>query len=112
LLIAVSLIGGVIVLPLALVVPVEVVVVTLAVGGFVSGLGAGSIMTLPSEVLAPEARAFGMGVFFTVYYILMMIAPAVAGRVAEQSGDIWVTFLLGAALLGLLSRTAVCLFDL
>jgi MFS family permease len=101
LLIAVSLIGGVIVLPLALVVPVEVVVVTLAVGGFVSGLGAGSIMTLPSEVLAPEARAFGMGVFFTVYYILMMIAPAVAGRVAEQSGDIWVTFLLGAALLGL-----------
>jgi nitrate/nitrite transporter NarK len=101
LLIAVSLICGMIFLPLALVVPVGAMLATLAVGGLASGLGAGSIMTLPGEVLGPEARAFGMGVFFTVYYVVMMSAPGIAGGVAERSGDIGLTFVLGAVLLGL-----------
>ncbi len=101
LLIFLSLVGGVIALPLALIVPVSAVVATLAVGGFVAGLAAGSIMTLPSQVLAPEARAFGMGVFFTVYYVLMMLAPVVAGGMAEWSGDIGIAFVFGAVLLAL-----------
>jgi len=100
-LIALSLFGGVIALPLALVVPLGVVLATLAVGGFVAGLAAGSIMTLASQILAPEARAFGMGVFFTVYYALMLVAPAIAGGMAERSGDIGVAFVLGSAFLGL-----------
>ena len=101
LLILLSFIGGSVALLLALVVPVSVVVATLAVGGFVAGLAGGLIMTLPSQILAPEARAFGMGVFFTVYYALMMVAPAIAGVVAERSGDIALTFVLGAAFLAL-----------
>ncbi|MBT8458511.1 MAG: MFS transporter [Boseongicola sp.] len=96
-----SLVGGVIALPLALVVPVGLVVATLAVGGLVSGLAAGLIMTLPAQVLSSEARAFGMGVFFTVYYVLMMIAPALGGSLAERSGDIGVAFVLGAVFLAL-----------
>ena len=63
------------------------------------GLGGGLIMTLPSQVLAAEARSFGMGVFFTVYYALMMVAPAIAGSMAERSGDASVAFLLGATML-------------
>lgn len=101
LIIGLSLTGGVIALPLALVVPVGLVVATLAIGGLVSGMAAGLIMTLPSQVLKPEARAFGMGVFFTIYYALMMVAPAVAGDMAERSGDIGIAFILGAILLGL-----------
>lgn len=97
--IGLSLLSGVIALPLALVVPVEFVVATLAIGGLASGLGAGLIMTLPAQVLTAEARAFGMGVFFTIYYLLMMVAPALAGAMAEGSGDIGVAFLLGSAFL-------------
>ncbi len=101
LIIFLSLLGGGIALPLALIVPVSAVVATLAAGGFVAGLAAGPMMTLASQILPPEARAFGMGVFFTVYYALMMVAPAIAGGMAERSGDIGVAFVLGAVFLAL-----------
>ena len=106
LVICVSLVGGIAALLAGLSAPREVLSYVFAVGGFVFGLGAGLIMTMPGQVLAPHARSFGMGVFFTVYYALMMVAPAVAGRMAERSGDAGVAFLLGAAMLG------VCLVGL
>ena len=58
-------------------------------------------MTLSSDVLPPETRAFGMGVFFAIYYAVMMVAPAVAGGIAERQGDTGVAFLLGAVMMAM-----------
>jgi predicted MFS family arabinose efflux permease len=52
-----------------------------------AGLPAGLIMALPSQALAPQHRAVGMGVFYTFYYACMAILPAVAGRVRDLSGS-------------------------
>ncbi|MBT8414618.1 MAG: MFS transporter [Boseongicola sp.] len=101
LVIGVSLVGGIIALLAGLVVPTGALTGVFALGGFVFGLGAGLIMTLPGQVLAPNARSFGMGVFFTVYYALMMVAPAIAGGMAERSGDAGIAFVLGAAMMGI-----------
>ena len=99
LLIGVGLVGGTFAILASLVMPVSLLMATFALGGCVFGLAAGLIMSLPSQVLAPEVRSFGMGVFFTVYYALMMVAPAIAGGMAERSGDAGVAFVLGAAML-------------
>lgn len=79
--------------------------------GLAFGIAAGPIMAIPSTLLLPEARAFGMGVFFTIYYALMMIGPALAGWVADRTGQPEVVYWLGVAtllvclgLLGLLRR--------
>jgi predicted MFS family arabinose efflux permease len=47
--------------------------------GFLFGPPAGIIMALPAEVLHPENRAAGMGVFFTCYYGGMMAMTSLAG---------------------------------
>lgn len=67
--------------------------------GIVCGLPAGAIMSLPSRVLEPATRALGMGIFFTVYYIGMFIAPAVAGWLAARLGNAGAAFDFGAAML-------------
>jgi MFS family permease len=63
--------------------------------GLTLGIAAGPIMALPSRVLLPGTRALGMGLFFTLYYVVMVSAPAVAGAVAEATGDSAATFWLG-----------------
>lgn len=54
--------------------------------GLIIGIPAGPIMALPSQVLAPERRAVGMGVFFTVFYLVMVLAPVVAGWISAYFG--------------------------
>ncbi|MEL6210315.1 MAG: MFS transporter, partial [Pseudomonadota bacterium] len=54
--------------------------------GLVGMAPAGVIMALAAEAVAPERRAFGMGVFFTVYYAVMTAAPPVAGRLSDAAG--------------------------
>jgi predicted MFS family arabinose efflux permease len=56
-------------------------------------------MTMPSQVLKPEARAFGMGVFFAVYYAVMMGGPTIGGGIAEMTGQAATAFFLGSAML-------------
>ena len=55
--------------------------------GLASGLSAGPIMTMPADVLPPETRAIGMGLFFTIYYLLMFAGPALLGLWADAAGD-------------------------
>jgi MFS family permease len=55
--------------------------------GVVIGLPAGSIMSLPSRVLAPATRAIGMGIFFTIYYVAMMVGPVIGGACAKWAGS-------------------------
>ncbi len=67
--------------------------------GLVGGLPAGSIMALPPRVLAPSTRAIGMGIFYTVYYVAMMLGPVIGGACAKWTGSAAAAFDVGAAAL-------------
>lgn len=96
--IAVSLSGFAVLGPLVPLAPGWAIAPLLMALGALTALGAGPIMTLPARVLSPEARGFGMGVYFTFYYGVMMIAPRVAGGIAEKAGDPGLAFHLGAVM--------------
>lgn len=65
--------------------------------GLVIGLPAGPIMALPSLVLKPAERAIGMGVFYTIFYLMMVLGPVVAGAIARAAGSATPAFQAGAA---------------
>lgn len=74
----------------------DAVIAILVLIGLIGGLPAGPIMSLAARVLAPETRAIGMGVFYTLFYAAMMVGPAVAGRLAKSAGSAAVALDLGA----------------
>ncbi|MCZ6558764.1 MAG: MFS transporter [SAR324 cluster bacterium] len=67
--------------------------------GMMMGLPAGPIMTLPGEVLAPERRGVGLGIYFTWYYIGMAVFPPVAGAIQDATGGAGTSLLFAAALM-------------
>jgi MFS family permease len=67
--------------------------------GIVSGQPAGPIMSLPARVLEPATRAIGMGVFYTLYYAVMMLGPVIAGAAAKWTGSTATAFDFGALVL-------------
>lgn len=54
--------------------------------GLVSMAPAGVIMALAGQAVAPERRAFGMGVFFTIYFAVVAASPALAGWIVDLTG--------------------------
>jgi MFS family permease len=66
--------------------------------GLVGMAPAGVIMALAGEAMRPDQRAFGMGVFFTVYHAIMMASPPVAGAILDATGAITGPILLGMVL--------------
>jgi len=99
--IVISLLGYVLLMPLVLIVPNIAVSAIFLVVGFLYGLGAGPIVALPSAILPPEIRAFAMGVFWSIYYLWMMLAPALVGAAADRAGYTGVAFIMGAVFAGL-----------
>lgn len=97
--IAISLAGSACCLPVLLLIPTEFSLPAFAATGLLFGLAAGPIMTLPSRILIPEARALGMGVFFAIYSGVMMLGPALAGSAADMTGNPGTAFLVGAVML-------------
>lgn len=93
--------GGFVAFAVSLLVSVRVdsILPAFVILGLVSGLPAGPIMSLPAKVLAPETRAIGMGMFFTLFYLVQLSAPSVAGLIARWHGSARVTFELGALFL-------------
>ncbi len=85
----------------------EAVILAFVALGLASGIAAGPIMSLPVRVLPPEMRAVGMGMFFTLFYLLVVLAPWVAGHLATFAGSARITFDFGAAMLA-----ACCLLTL
>ena len=77
----------------------ETSVATFAAIGLFAGAPAGAIMALPGRVLAPEEGAAGMGLFFTVYYVLLLILPWVVGLAAEAVGTAALAFDAGIVML-------------
>ncbi|WP_339034369.1 MFS transporter [Bradyrhizobium symbiodeficiens] len=74
----------------------DAVIAILVLVGLIGGLPAGPIMSLAARVLAPQTRAIGMGVFYTLFYAAMMLGPAVAGRLAKSAGTAAIALDLGA----------------
>jgi MFS family permease len=75
------------------------VIPAMIVLGLVCGLAAGPILSLPARVLEPGTRAIGMGIFYTVYYIGMMLGPALGGLCAKWAGTAGAAFDFGAAVI-------------
>ncbi len=84
--------------------------------GLAGGAPAGVIMALTSEAMAPQRRAFGMGVFFSLYFVLVTLAPPLAGWLFDLGGNAFHALLFAAllfaatalshALFGVLKRRA------
>ncbi|HLH92549.1 MAG TPA: MFS transporter [Xanthobacteraceae bacterium] len=53
--------------------------------GAVAGLPCGAMMVLPGEVLHPQNRSAGMGVFYTWYYIGMALLVPAAGKLRDAT---------------------------
>lgn len=96
-----SLLGGALLFPALLFLPVDHVTLAFCIGGLIVGLAPGPIVSMPGYILPPRARAFGTGVFYSIYYVLMMIAPPLAGAIADSLGTVNSTFVMGSVLMGL-----------
>jgi predicted MFS family arabinose efflux permease len=83
--------------------------IALAVVALAIGVPAGLIMALPAEVLRPESRAGGMGVYFTCYYVAMALLPGAAGLARDLSGSAAAPALFAATMM-LLCAVGLMLF--
>ncbi len=68
--------------------PTAAPLVPLIALGVGMGLPVGVIMSLPSEVLRPEHRGTGMGLFYTWLYIAQAALPPIAGRLQDMVGGL------------------------
>ncbi len=59
---------------------------------------AGVIMALAGQAVAPERRALGMGIFFTIYHAFMTAAPPVAGALFDATGRVGAPLIFGMVL--------------
>ena len=75
--------------------------------GLVGMAPAGVIIALAGQAVAPERRALGMGVFFTVYYAIMAASPPMAGWILDRTGAPDDAILFGAMLFALVVPVAV-----
>lgn len=55
--------------------------------GLAGGAPAGVIMALTGEAMAPQRRAFGMGVFFSTYFVLLSLGPPLAGGLYDARSE-------------------------
>jgi len=66
--------------------------------GLIGMAPAGVIMALAGQAVRPDRRAFGMGVFFTVYYAIMMAAPPLSGALFDATGNAMMPLVFGMVL--------------
>jgi predicted MFS family arabinose efflux permease len=66
--------------------------------GLVGVAPAGVIMALTGEAMAPQRRAFGMGVFYSFYFVLVTVAPPIAGWLYDRSGKAYLAIVFAALL--------------
>ncbi|WP_207540916.1 MFS transporter [Sabulicella rubraurantiaca] len=57
----------------------------LVAAGLAVSVAATVIMTLPARALASESRSFGMGIYWTIFYVGMAGLPPAAGWVADTA---------------------------
>jgi len=73
--------------------------------GLVGMAPAGVIMAMSGQAMRPQVRAFGMGIFFTVYYAIMLVTPPLAGAIRDATGNVegpmWLAIILFALVIPL-----------
>jgi hypothetical protein len=67
--------------------------------GLVAGLSGATFASLPSWVLPVDARAVGMGIFFSAFYGTMLALPPIAGVFAHRAGGAGIAFDVAAVAL-------------
>lgn len=67
------------------------------------------VVALPGEVLGPHSRSTGFGLFYTLYYVCMGLAPVAAGYLVDRIGGAAAALWL-AAILWLLALPALGIF--
>jgi MFS family permease len=77
----------------------DAIITTVIALGLLSGLAAGPIVSLPARVLEPDTRAIGMGLFFSISYMGLVMGPTLGGKYATWAGSAGAAFDLGAAVL-------------
>ncbi|WP_227445369.1 CynX/NimT family MFS transporter [Cognatishimia sp. F0-27] len=75
--------------------------------GLIGMAPAGVIMAMAGQALRPQVRAFGMGVFFSIYHAVMMATPPIAGRLLDQTGQADAPILLAMGLFALVLPCAL-----
>ena len=84
-------------------------VLCFSVIGLILFLPAAIMAALPIEVLRPENRATGLGLFYTWWYAGMAALPPVGGWTYDVSGAAWAPVLYAGALV-FLTLVALLLF--
>jgi len=69
--------------------------------GLIGAAPAGVIMALTGEAMPAHARAFGMGIFFSSYFVLVTPAPAIAGWLFDLTNKPEAAIIFGASLFAL-----------
>ncbi len=77
----------------------DYVVATLVLIGLLGGVPAGAILGLPVRVLSPPTRVLGMGLFYTLLYGFIVVAPPIAGYLIAKTGWDGAAMDLAAAML-------------
>ncbi|MDG3041754.1 MFS transporter [Roseicyclus marinus] len=75
--------------------------------GLVGMAPAGVIIALAGQAVAIERRAFGMGVFLTIYYAIITAAPPLAGWIFDKTGAPQGAILLAIGLFGVVLPAAM-----
>lgn len=84
----------IVLLPLGASVFACVLLLGLTIGGW-----PGAIMTLPNQVLSPQGRSTGFGVYYMVYYGIMAALAPVAGWLRDFTGEATASVLFGGVLM-------------
>ncbi|MGK7871101.1 hypothetical protein, partial [Falsiroseomonas sp. E2-1-a20] len=80
-----------------LLMPLMAPALPLLIAGLMMGLPVGVLLSLPSEVLRPESRSVGMGVFQTCNFAIFAALPALAGHLQDLIGSPTTPFYVATA---------------
>jgi MFS family permease len=69
--------------------------------GLVGMAPAGLVMALTGQAMAPEKRAFGMGIFFSAYFLITAPTPGIAGWLFDRTHDAFTPILFAIGLFAL-----------
>jgi predicted MFS family arabinose efflux permease len=76
--------------------------------GAVGMAPAGIILALTGAAMAPERRAFGMGIFLSLYFCFNALAPPLAGWIYDRTHDPFDPLRLAALLFGAVILSNLC----
>lgn len=75
--------------------------------GLVGVAPAGVIMAMGAGAVRPDRRAFAMGVFFMIYFAMLLSGPPIAGAILDATGKPNAALLFSAGLFTLVVPTAI-----